>query len=77
MIDPKTAEIMFSWGEVLYPYGSASQIPEDEQCIGRIYFARQDGSEEWTCFYDLPAEIRNALWEEIRAGRFAEHDIPF
>src|SRR5215467_9325105 len=64
-IDPQTAEVYFHWGYILDPYGLGFDIPEEAQCVGRLYFARASGSEMWVSFYDLPAAIRDALWEKI------------
>jgi hypothetical protein len=66
-IDPDPAEIDFSWGQILDPYGLDPDLPEEYQCIGRLYFARRPGSDTWVCFYDLPADVREPLWKRASA----------
>ena len=61
-IDPESAEVTWSYAPVLDPYGVYQLLPE-EQCVGRVYFARSLGSDIWVCFYDLPDETREKLWE--------------
>jgi hypothetical protein len=39
-IDPKTAEVHWGWGQICDPYGIDPDLPEEYDCIGRIYFAR-------------------------------------
>jgi hypothetical protein len=65
-IDPATAEITWSWGQIMDPYGDDPDLPEEYQCVGRLYFARApDG--EWVSFYDLPAATKDALWKRMEA----------
>ena len=60
-IDPETAEMTWGWGQILNPYGVYDDISEEEDVIGRIYFARDPEVNVWVSFDDLPAEIRNKL----------------
>ncbi len=61
-IDPDTAEVMWTYGYVIDPYGVyTDDLIEEEKCMGRIYFARSPGSEIWVSYYDLPVEILSAL----------------
>ena len=62
-IDPNTAEVDWGYGQVLDPYGIIGNLPDECDCVGRVYFARAPGSELWVEFGDLPDETRNALWE--------------
>lgn len=62
-IDPATAEVDWTYGQILDPYGVDPDLPDELQCVGRIYFARSPESPVWVCFYDLPEEVREALWE--------------
>ena len=62
-IEPATAEVLWTYGVVGDPYGVGG-IPEEEQCIGRAYFARSPGSDIWVWFGDLPSATRAALWEK-------------
>jgi uncharacterized protein DUF3631 len=64
-IDPKTAEVDWSYGQVLDPYGAIG-VPEDCSCVGREYFARRPGSDVWVHFDDLPDATREALWNRNR-----------
>src|SRR5262249_24109500 len=63
-IDPQTAEVDFHWGYILDPYGLGFDLWEEEQCGGRIYFARAPGSDVWVEFGDLPDEVHDALWQK-------------
>ncbi len=65
-IDPETAQVDWTYGETMDPYGSDPDLPNELQCIGRIYSARSPGSELWVCFGDLPEKICSALWERHR-----------
>jgi hypothetical protein len=60
-INPKTAEVMLEHRFVVDPYGIYSDLSEEEQQIGRCYFARRPGG-TWVSFRDLPAATRDALW---------------
>jgi hypothetical protein len=72
-IDPATAETWWCWGQVLDPYG-LGDLSEKYECIGRNYFARARGSDEWVVFGDLPISTREALW---RRGEEAEEEVAF
>jgi hypothetical protein len=63
-IDPKTAKVTWVWGQILDPYGVHELRPEEE-CIGRLYFARAPDSDVWVSFDDLAEPTRNALWENF------------
>ena len=65
-IDPDTAETMCAYTYLLDPYGVYSDLSEEEQQIGRSYFARSPGSDIWVEFGDLPKETREKLWEMDR-----------
>jgi hypothetical protein len=62
-IDPNTAEVLWAYCETLDPYGIHSDLPEEESCVGREYFARSPGSDIWVWFGDLPDEVREKLWK--------------
>jgi len=69
-IDPETAEVTFSWGQVLDPYGIylKEEVPEEERGrIVRNYFARSPGG-EWISFDDLPKPTLDRLWARMKAG---------
>ena len=79
-IDPETADVEWIYAQTLDPYGDDPDLPEECWCVGRAYFARSPGSEVWICFYDLPKEVREALWKKHKsklafpAGLFDEQD---
>jgi hypothetical protein len=61
-IDPDTADVMWTYGYVIDPYGVyTDDLTEEEKCMGRIYFAGSPGSEIWVHYYDLPAKTLAAL----------------
>jgi hypothetical protein len=61
-IDTKTAEVCWWYGQIVDPYGVYLDLPGECECVGRLYFARNPGSEVWIEFNDLPDSTRNALW---------------
>ena len=65
LIDPETAEINFSYRQVLDPYGLDRDFPDELFCVGRAYFARRPGSDIWVWFGDLPGDVCNALWKRV------------
>jgi hypothetical protein len=74
-IDPETAEVEWTYVQILDPYGVNPDLPEEYQQVGQQYFARSPGSDVWVWFGDLPEATRSALWEkpekklEFPAGR--------
>jgi|PlaIllAssembly_1097288.scaffolds.fasta_scaffold269935_2 hypothetical protein len=62
-IDPETALVEWCYGQTLDPYGVIGNLPEEEQQVGREYFACSPEEEIWVCFYDLPDATRDRLWE--------------
>jgi len=64
-IDPETAEVDWWYVDPGDPYG-VDPLPEEYRSVGRGYFARSPDSSIWVSFNDLPAEIRDALWEKHR-----------
>ena len=62
-IDAETAEVYWKYAQVLDPYGVDPDVPPEYQQIGRAYFARNQGSEIWVWFGDLPKQTRDQLWE--------------
>jgi hypothetical protein len=65
-IDLETAEVMWTYTEVLDPYGVDRDLPEEYHQVGRAYFARSPESDIWVWFGDLPKETREGLLKEIR-----------
>jgi hypothetical protein len=66
-IDPETAEVEWTYAQVLDPYGIYPDLPEECDCVGRECFARSMGSEVWVNFGDLPKATRDALWKKHRS----------
>jgi hypothetical protein len=65
-IDPKTAKVSWSYGQVLDPYGVDPDLPIECQCVGRDYFACAPGSDIWVWFGDLPKATERALLKKHR-----------
>ena len=61
-IDPETAEVTWTYAQVLDPYGVHPDLPKEYDCVEREYFARSPGSDVWVNFGDLPDATRDALW---------------
>jgi hypothetical protein len=62
-IDPETAEVDWTYIQIIDPYGVLpNDIVEENDCVGRGYFARAPGSDLWIEFGDLPEPTREALW---------------
>jgi hypothetical protein len=66
-IDPDTAEIHWSYIQIMDPYGVHPDLPQEYDQVGRGYFARSPGSDVWVSFYDLPEKVVKALWERLEA----------
>ena len=62
-IDPSTAEVFWTYGQTLDPYGVYPDLPEEYRQVGREYFARSPESEIWVSFGDLPGEVSEKLWQ--------------
>jgi hypothetical protein len=60
-IDPKTAQVTWHYGLVADPYGVDCDLPNEGKCVGRLYFARNPGSEVWIESGDLPEATQAAL----------------
>jgi hypothetical protein len=78
-LDPATAEVLCTHGQILDPYGVwGSDLSPEERCYGRQCFARATGSDAWVSFDDLPEETVKALRVRIKAGEFdKDDDLPF
>jgi hypothetical protein len=68
LIDPMTAEVDSWWQALGDPY-CLRPYPE-EACIGREFFVRAPGSDEWVWFGHLPDATLAALRKRL-AGRTA------
>jgi hypothetical protein len=62
-IDPATAEVFWKYGSIRDPYGVLNLGPDEEDNVGRNYFARSPGG-VWVLFNDLPDATRDALWKK-------------
>jgi hypothetical protein len=65
-INPDTALVRWEYRQVLDPYGVNPDLPPECDCVGRVYFAQNPGSDIWVSFYDLPDETRRALYEWMK-----------
>jgi hypothetical protein len=74
-INPETAEFTWCWGQIMDPYVVDPDLPEEHDCIGRLYFARSPDSDAWVSFYDLPEETAKRLWERIEKGELREPEL--
>ncbi|GEP60553.1 hypothetical protein [Reyranella soli] len=59
-INPTTAEVVWEFEETSDPNG-LDAFEEEYRQIGRSWFARAPGSDEWVSFHDLSVEVREAL----------------
>jgi hypothetical protein len=77
-INPETADVDWSYGQVCDPYGVHPDLPEEAYCVGPMYFARDPGSDIWVCFYDLPEDTREKLRKRAmaRPGTDDVGDLP-
>jgi hypothetical protein len=68
-IDPETAEVDWSYGQTLDPYGVLDEwkLPEEFHQIGREYWARAPGSDVWVSFSDLPKTVKETIWARHRS----------
>ena len=64
-IDPDTAEVFWTYGLTLDPYGVYPDLPEEYRQVGRENFARAPGTEVWVNFHDLPKGTRERLWARL------------
>ena len=75
-IDPKTAEVDWTYAQTLDPYGVGPELPEEYQQVGRAYFARSPGGDIWVWFGDLPEAIRDALWQKHKRKLAFPAELP-
>lgn len=81
-IDPSTAEVYWTYTQVLDPYGIYGEPPEGCDQIGRAHFARRPGSDMWVEFGDLPKATLEALRNRdegqsaFAAGFVLDEDVP-
>jgi hypothetical protein len=66
-IDPETAEVMWTYGQTMDPYGGEPNLPDEYYQVGREYFARSPGSNIWINFSDLPEATETKLWERHKS----------
>jgi hypothetical protein len=64
-IDPSVAMVDWCYGQVMDPY-DVEDLPDECVCVGRLYFARQPGSDIWVSFHDLPESVASLLWDMHR-----------
>jgi hypothetical protein len=76
LIDPASAKVCWQHGYVSDPYDLDSDLPDEFKQVGRVYFARRPDSDIWVCFYDLPHDVRDALWKR-RNFEGDDDELPF
>src|SRR4051794_30942162 len=67
-INPATAEICWTYGQVMDPY-RIKQLSAEYDCVGRNYFARAPGSDVWVSFDDLPESAMHCGSALLPKGR--------
>jgi hypothetical protein len=75
LIDPATAEAMWTYRQILDPYG-VERVPPEFDCVGRLYFFRNPGS-EWVWEGDIPEATLTRLRERPVAGQESNDELPF
>ena len=75
-IEPATAELFWNWGDIVDPYGTDTDFPEEHKCLDRLYFARRPGRDIWVCFFDLPNDVRDELWQRLKREP-QDDELPF
>jgi hypothetical protein len=78
LIDPKTAEAHWHYGETLDPYGVLDEVAQSQ--IGREHFLRAPGSDAWVSTIDLPKDKCEEFWRLADAGHYDSADdaeLPF
>ena len=78
-IDPDTAEVSWEYAPLADVYGVYPYLPDEIDCIGRVYFARRPGSDIWVEFQDIPDKTCDALHERIELAERQQgwEDLPF
>lgn len=76
-IDPQTAEVFWDYRPTLDPYETGIELSEEEQQVGREYFARSPESDVWVWFGDLPDATAAALWEKHSSKPVFPAGLPF
>jgi hypothetical protein len=71
-MNPETAQVVVEYVQMLDPYGIKRHLAE--HCVGRQFFARSPGSDEWVWCGDLPDAVHDRLRERLEAGEFVEDD---
>ena len=66
-INPEIAEVTWTYGQTLDPYGDEPNVPDEYWQVGREYFARSPGSNVWINFSDLPKATETKLWERYES----------
>ena len=76
-IAAQTAEVDWSYAQVLDPYGVYPDLPEECDCVGRAYFARRPGSKIGVEFGDLPEKTCKELVGQLESGLTKFEEISF
>src|SRR4051812_28398747 len=62
--DPETAEVEWTYGYTMNPYGGQKDLPDEYKQIGRLYFARAPDSDISVSFADLPEAVTRSLQQK-------------
>jgi hypothetical protein len=60
-IDVDTAEVDWCWGDDVDPYGLGFRSGASERC----YYVRAPANDLWIDFFDVPPDLRDALWARL------------
>jgi hypothetical protein len=60
-IDPRAAEVMWTYANTIDPYDVHTDLSDEEKQIGRVYFARAPGNYVWVHYGHLPDATFGAL----------------
>ena len=52
-------------------------LPEEADCVGRVYFLQAPGSDVWVETGDLPDDTRSEFWRLLRAGHYDAKPFPW
>jgi hypothetical protein len=77
-IDIQTCDLWWKHTQILDPYGlfeAEGTFTDEEDQIGRVFFARSPESDGPVCEYDLSPAQREAMWARVDRGDPDEFDL--
>ncbi len=69
LIDPERAQCFIIEDDITDPYGVRGYSPDESVC-GRLYYAKNPGSEIWVEFHDIQRGIRDKLFRRLEEEGF-------